>query len=219
MKRWFVLALMVVLSWSAVADDDSDGRGEGRHGHKSDYLGEEIEMILGRLGNRAIGDLTVNELTGIYERMSIAIQKEGYVRKSKAMSAMVPGFGQFMNGDTLGGILYLTADVAVAAGSMIGAYFLLPSELQFTSLNYFNESHSTIKAFWESQSIEDLLPAMGVAAGGSLVHMLLRIFASKHAAELAHQNIADGKIAFDAKIEPQLLVAADGLGLGVSISY
>ena len=64
----------------------------------------------------------------------------------------------------------------------------------------------TIKERWHSRSIAELLPSVGVTAAGGLVQMVLRVFASKQAADLAQKKIAAGGISF----EPTLLSPAPG---------
>ena len=75
-----------------------------------------------------------------------------------------------MNDDAVSGALFLAADILVAAGTLVGGYFLLPSELQFNNLDYFNTSHTEIKAAWkgavESATFMEALPTLGVMTGG-----------------------------------------------------
>ncbi len=92
-----------------------------------------------------------------------------FVKKTKIASAILPGLGQYMNNDPLGGTLFLISDIVVTAGTLIGAYYLLPDELRFESLDYFGDSRATIKERWENQSSNDLMPTMGVMAAGFVV--------------------------------------------------
>ena len=109
-------------------------------------------------------------------------------------------------------------DLVTGVGTLLGAYFLLPADLQFTQLNYFTEPYSAIEGAWKDQSFVDLLPSMGVLAGGGLVQAKLRGVSSNHAAKLAEQNIAAGNITF----EPKLTVLHGGpaaMGFGMGMKY
>ena len=115
-------------------------------------------------------------------------------------------------------MLFLTTNLVVAAGTLIGAYFLLPADLQFDQLDYFYTAFDTIKETWKSHTLVEMLPAMGVMAGGWLVKGGLRLWSAKHAAKLAKENIESGKITF----EPTLLMKLGGpgsMGFGMRVMY
>ena len=116
----------------------------------------------------------------------------------------MPGIGQYMNKDPLNGTLFLVSNIAVITGTLIGAYYLLPDELKFDNLDYFNDSYSTINESWENQSFVDMLPTIGVMAAGFMVDGVIRFFSASHAEKLAQKNIAEGKIQF----EPKLILPA-----------
>ena len=118
------------------------------------------------------------------------------------------------------------SNVAVMAGTLITAYYLLPDELNFENLNYLKDSSATINARWENQSFEDMLPTVGVIAAGFVVSGVIRLISADHAGKLAQKNIADGKIQFT----PKLILPAfdstskygydlDGVGLGMRINF
>ena len=112
----------------------------------------------------------------------------------------------------------LLADTAVAAGTLLGVYFLLPQDLRFNQLDYFNTSYSDIKNRWESHTFMDLLPAIGVMAGGGLVSGALRVLSAKRAGKAARRNIEEGNITF----EPKVMLSSYGaaaVGLGIGVKY
>jgi hypothetical protein len=219
MKKWLLIAALLAVAGTVFAGPERHHGGmHGWMGGDPEFLQEEIEAILAASGSRTLGDLTVEEIHGLLGEISVARQKAAFIERSKAMSFMMPGMGQFANRDPLNGSLFLTADLLVTAGTLVGAYFLLPSELQFSELNYFSDSYSTIKNRWEAQSFVDLLPSLGVLAGGWLVSGGIRFFSSKHAEKLARRNIADGTITF----EPELVLlplGPGGMGLGMHMKY
>jgi hypothetical protein len=64
----------------------------------------------------------------------------------------------------------------------------------------------------------DLLPSLGVLAGGGLVQVILRGVSSNHAAKLAEERIAAGEITF----EPKLSILPGGpgaMGFGMGMKY
>ena len=218
MRRWLLIGAFAVVSVGVFA---GPVRLHGRMHGKSDdpaFLRQEIEAILAAGGGRSLGQLSVEEIHDLLGQLSVARQKDAFVQRSQGMSFMLPGMGQFVNRDPLSGSLFLTADLLVTAGTLVGAYYLLPAELQFSQLNYFTAPYSTIRTRWENQSFVDLLPTMGVLAGGWLVGGAIRYFSARHAGELARRNVADGTVTF----EPDLLLLPLGpgsMGLGMKMKY
>ena len=127
--------------------------------------------------------------------------RSGYVQRARNASWHFPGAGQFMTGDPAGGSLFLAGDVTVIAGTLVGAYFLLPSNVQFSSLDYFSDPLSTIRTRWEGNSVVDYLPSCGVLVGGMIVKHILGHFAAVEAEKSARQNIADGTVTFTPNLE------------------
>jgi hypothetical protein len=156
----------------------------------------ELSAALTEMSSDQLGALTVADLVKVAERVSIAEQKVAYVQRARMASMMFPGVGQFITGDTLGGSLFVLGDVAIMAGALIGGYFLLPTDLQFTQTDYLNTSFTTLKGKWEGHTFMEYLPTFGVMAGGMLLKGILRHFSAVSAASEARQNIADGKITF-----------------------
>jgi hypothetical protein len=156
----------------------------------------EVREILEAEKDRQIGSFTVGELQEILEQLSVAHQQELFISRSKRASFLFPGAGQHMNRDHLSGSLFMAADLALVAGTLIGAYYLLPADLRFDQLNYFTTPAATIKDRWKAHSMEDLLPAMGATFGGSLLRLGLRFWSSAHARKLARDNVDKGTISF-----------------------
>lgn len=175
---------------------------------------DEVEAILLDEADTVISGMTFGEVHDLLGRLSVPMQEAAFIDASRAASYMMPGKGQFMNDDTLSGILFLTADIVVTAGTIIGSYFLLPAELQFNNLDYFNTPHSEIKTAWEnaaeSATFMDALPTIGVVAGGAILHRLIAGFSAKHAGNLAQERIDTGLVTF----EPITTFAGVGQGAG-----
>jgi hypothetical protein len=179
-------------------------------------LHQELAATLEEVSSTQIGTLTIGDMMKIAERVSIAQQKLHYVQKARMASFMVPGAGQFMTGDSVGGALFLAGDIVVMTGTLVGAYFLLPADLQFNpSLNYFTSSFSQIRTTWGNHSFVDLLPSMGLMAGGFLLKGILGHFSAAGAANGALRNIADGKVTFT----PNLGFMNHGFGMGMRMQF
>jgi hypothetical protein len=175
------------------------------------YLRAELDSLLG--GEGELGALTYAQLREAAERLSVARQKDRFVARSKALSLMMPGSGQFLNKDYGSGAGFLAADLALLAGTLVGAYYLLPSDLRFDQLDYFHDPFDDIHDAWRDHSFTDYLPSLAVLAGGGVLKAILGQLSSAHAGRLARRNIDAGKIRF----EPNLLAMPDGgmmMGLG-----
>jgi hypothetical protein len=212
MKTRIVAALMLAAAAAAFA---RPAMGPGMDPHRfpieHTYLRAELDSLSNMEGE--LGALSYGELREQAGRLSVALQKDRFVARSKAMSFMMPGSGQFLNKDYGSGAAFLAADLAVVAGTLIGAYYLLPDDLRFQQLDYFNTSFSTIRDTWEGHSFMDYLPSLGLLAGGGIVKAILGQLSSTHAGKLARRNIDAGKISF----APDLLLLPDGgmmMGLG-----
>lgn len=182
---------------------------------QSHYITGEVESIIKDMGTTTIGALSVKDAAALAGRLSIAVQKEQYVRRSAFASALMPGLGQFMNSDAAAGSLFLGADIVVCAGTMIGAYFLLPANVQFNRLDYFYTPLSTVKSEWEKNGFLSYLPAIGVMTGGTIIMAILRHVSASHAAELAVKNIDGGKITFT----PDFSVLNDGMMMRMHMRF
>jgi hypothetical protein len=156
----------------------------------------ELDSALQEMSATQLGTLTMGDLEKLMGRISVAQQKLQYVQRARRASFMTPGVGQFMTGDALGGSLFLAGDIAVVAGSIVGAYFLLPANVQFNSLDYLNAPLVNIHNAWQANSILSYLPSFGVLAGGAILRAALGHFSAVSAAHEARQNIADGKVTF-----------------------
>jgi pyruvate/2-oxoglutarate dehydrogenase complex dihydrolipoamide acyltransferase (E2) component len=179
------------------------------------YLEQELESAASELSSGTVGNLTVDDLEKVAEHLAIAVQKERYVQRARNASFMLPGLGQFMTGDTLGGWLFVAWDVTVLAGTLLSAYFVLPANVQFASLDYLNSPLSTVRSAWASNSIIAYLPLAGVLAGGVILETVLRYVSADNAANTARRNIDQGKVTF----QPTLDLADGGLGLGMKMTY
>jgi hypothetical protein len=224
MKKSLLLFLIMAVVASVFADGLVEIKGYGNDDYQ--VYKEEAAVILEAVENTPIGEFTLNEMKEVALDLSIPFQKMQFVKKSKIASAILPGLGQYMNNDPLAGTLFLISDIAIITGTLIGAYYLLPDELRFDSLDYFRDSRATIKERWENQSSDDLMPTMGVVAAGFVVTGVIRLLSATNAGKLAQKNIAEGKIQF----EPKLILPAfdssgehgcnrGGFGLGMGMGF
>ena len=213
-----ILVLLLTISVGSLAK--AEGREHHADLHYSNLIAEEYESILAEYRDRAPADLTFGEIEELSAALSIPAQKMAYVRSSAMASMMVPGLGQFKNGDALGGALFLLSDIAIVTGTAVGLYFLLPPELRFDQLDYFNSPPSDIHAAWETAhetaTFREMLPIMGVATGGLVLKHLVAGFSARHASKLAAENIQNGTVTF----EPRAGMMSHGrMGMGFGIRY
>jgi len=206
MKRtWMVFAAGAAIAACAGAQQSLSPAG----------MQAELGAALQEMSAAPLGGLTVGDLIRLAARVSVAEQKARYVQRARAASRFVPGIGQFMTGDSLGGSLFLAGDIALMAGTIVGAYVLLPANVQFSSINYLNDPLGTIRSRWESNSISDYLPSCGIMIGGMIVKAVLGHLAAEEAAKNARRNIAEGKVTFT----PNFEFLGRGLGMGMRMRY
>lgn len=192
--------------------------------HKQDLaqLGDDVSGILANEKDKSLSGMTVGDVTAILDKISVAQQQYLWVKKSEHASLALPGLGQYLNGDSLNGTLYLSGSVLLFAGTIVGAYYLLPSDLRFDSINYFRDSFSSIHTAWQSHSFVDYLPSIGMMVGGAVLQGILRAVSADAAGKLAKQRIKDGSITFQP--EPFLVMPGAGaemfqLGIGMNMRY
>ena len=214
MKRLMSILLIATISASVFA-----GTGEGKR--KNDYSDAyaEIELFLEDEKDTPIGDLTVGAVTDLLGRVSVELQEASFIRHSQMASKIIPGMGQFMNGEALSGTLFLLSDIVLVAGTLVGSYFLLPAELQINPFDHLNDpigqSWEDKKALFDNVTRAELLPSMGVLAGGIILKHILGSIAGHNAANLARQRIESGDVTF----EPKLLMINGHSGFGMSMRH
>ena len=174
-------------------------------------LAEEVSAALKEYSQSEIRSLTVDDLETIAARLSAAHQKAAFVPKSAMMSMMMPGAGQFVNGDKAAGALFAAGNLAVSAGTIAAVWLLLPVDVQPQSL--FVKPVSNIKPALESYTPLEYLPAAAAMAGGMILDGLLRAASAHHAARLAAKNIEEGRVSFEPGAGPM----GGGFMMGVRI--
>jgi hypothetical protein len=176
---------------------------------------QELSAALQDMSGTPLGTLTVGDLEMLAGRVSIVMQKIQYVQKVRRASFLLPGAGQFMTGDTLGGALFLAGDITLITGTLLGAYFLLPTNVQFRDLDYFHVPLGSIRTAWESNSFTDYLPSIGVFASGMILRAVLGHFSAVNAESEARASIAEGKVTFT----PNFDVFGRGFGVGMRMGF
>ncbi len=164
-----------------------------------------------------LASVTGDDVKMLLSQLSVAVQRTTYVQRIRRASMMVPGLGELKTGDTVGGVLLMSAHVAVAAGTLLGAYFLLPGNVRFGAggLDYLGTPIQNIETTWESNSLRDYLPSIGALAGGMVLQHVLRFVSAAHAAREARANLAAGKVTF----EPRLDFGSGGMMMGMGMRW
>lgn len=155
-----------------------------------------------------LDQLTIGDLRDLGAHLSVVAQEEDYVRTARQSSRLMPGAGHFMIGEGGRGAAFTTGSVLIVAGTIVGAYFALPDEVQFGDVDYINDSFREIGTAWRGESIASMLPAVGVLIGGGIVHAILGEIASNDAERRARAQVESGAVRFD----PQPFIFPDAQG-------
>ena len=174
-----------------------------------DPVAEALAALASDRGASELGSMTVADVERAVARLSVAMQQEAWIHGSAMASLALPGLGQFLNRAPLSGSLYLAGSAAVAAGTLTGAYFLLPPNLR--AANWFTTPIDDMETAFKSNSLVDYLPSLGVMAAGAVVDAVLRCVSASGAARLAERKVLDGTVSF----EPVLIRSGTGMGFGV----
>jgi len=175
------------------------------------YMSAEINLVQSELGARKIGDVEVATLLSVRDRLSIAAQKDAYVRKTAMQSFLLPGLGQLQTGETAAGIGFMAFDVGVIAGTLIGAYYLLPADLRLDRIDYFRDNVTAINNAWTGHSFTDYLPAFGALLGGMVIDQTIRHWSAANARRGASRAVDEGRVTFAPRV---------GLGfMGFDVAY
>jgi hypothetical protein len=218
MKRSFLVLVICFLPVAVFAAPNgswygpqSGPFGDMRPPQAGPYYTAEILKIQSELGQQKLGDLDVNALTSLRERLSVALQKDQYVRSISLHSMALPGLGQFETGNTGAGFGFMALNLAAIAGTLVGVYYALPADLQFDHIDYFRNSFSTISNAWNGHSIVDYLPAFGVFLGGVIVDGIIRWWSAQDAGRAATGLVDSGSVKFTPRI---------GIGfMGFDVAY
>jgi hypothetical protein len=211
MKRTLVILLGLAVAAGAFAAPWQPRQSE---------LQKELAQILAQSSSEQLGTMTIADVEKLAGEVSVAVQKAHYVQRARMASFMLPGAGQLMTGDALGGSLFLVTDIALFAGTIVGAYYLLPANVQIggaSGLDYLNTPMVGIKNAWEANTLLGYLPSIGVMAGGMILRGILGVWSSKTAAEDARQAIADGKVTFEPDFFPLFGMMGPGGGPGMGM--
>jgi hypothetical protein len=171
----------------------------------------EVFSAAPAVAGKSVNDVTLEEWTAIANVVSIAKQEKQYVHHATFASALLPGTGQIMVGDTKSGVIHLGVEAAILGASGAACWFLLPSDLRDTELSH-SERRALERDYMESDH-EKVLPAFGVAAAGFALACVNHVFAARGAYFTATDNIASGKVQF----EPQVFVVDGHCGLGMKV--
>lgn len=157
----------------------------------------DLEQQWVTIQNREIGTQTLEDWVDAMALWQVYEKQQNFIRQAGIASYIIPGLGQFIAKDTLGGVLILFGNTAITIGTVLGAHALLPSSVKMGNLDYFGSSFQTIQNAWADLTFISLLPSIGITAAGTLAMQLLRSFAADDARIKATQAIAQGKVQFE----------------------
>lgn len=145
-----------------------------------------------------VNDLTVGDLKALAGARSIEWQKAVYVRRAQVASFVVPGLGQYLVGDPLGGTLNLVGQLALVGGTFYASWALLPDDARNASGG---DRRNAINHAWSSEPGR-MAASTGVLVGGLTLAVLQRFWAADNAGDTAKANIAAGKVTFEPLMGP-----------------
>lgn len=151
----------------------------------------------------------VAEVAALENARSVISQELRYVYGAAISSYFLPGMGQFKVGDTAGGILHLTGQAALVAGTAWGVWALLPEDLKSGTLSY-DARHARMK-YYLQDDFNKIAPSLGVLAGGLVLSSIHSMWAASDAKNQALENVREGSVSF----EPVAL----GLGFGLRMGF
>ncbi|MFW5745138.1 MAG: hypothetical protein ACOC2D_17835 [Spirochaetota bacterium] len=214
-----ILAMLAIAGGAAFAQKGTVDDPFARFGD-GPYL-NEARAIMDEREDRVPAQLTFGEMEELAGELSIPAQKAAYVRKSRLSSMVMPGTGQFLNDDPVAGALFVTGDLAITTGTLVGVYFLLPEEVRLDRLDYLDSSNAQVKDTWETalgdMTLGRSLSIAGVLTGGMLLDSALGYFSSRHAGKLARMRIEAGDVEFEAR--PEILFGAGMFRFGMRMRY
>jgi hypothetical protein len=206
MRRTVILIALVLAGLSPLfAQSGPSGDDELHHtGTPGGFISQtqpvpaarEFQEILDGARAMALATVTVNDLTHLLELASVANQQQEHVERSARLSFMVPGLGQFMNGQTGTALGFMAGNLAINATALVVGYLLLPASVQHINLNYLQTPMADIDARWQALTVSELLPSVAVAVSGSILSAIIRHFASRDARSVARQAIEAGAVTF-----------------------
>lgn len=208
MQRIMIAALLAALAVAAAGAEEPRERAQDAvRVERADLALRELSSLLESREGSALGEVRIRDVRDLLAEASVRMQELQFLGEVRQSSLMMPGVGHLKAGDNGRGAAYLAANVVLTAGTLVGAYFLLPAEVRFDEVSYFTDSYQEIETAWKGQSLVDMLPSIGALAGGFAVRGLLGYFAAESAGHVAAARIRAGEIRF----EPY--AAAERLGL------
>jgi len=218
-----LVALVAVLTGPALFAYDANCN--GCIGDEWDLTEEQMLPYNAAIGefladneSATLDELTIGDLRELGAELSVIAQEEDYVRRARQSSRFIPGAGHFMIGEGGRGAAFVTGSVLITAGTLVGAYFVLPDGVQFGEVDYINDSFREIGTAWRAESFASILPAVGVLIGGGILNAILGEIASEDAEKRARLQIQTGERTF----EPQPFIFPDANGrlmLGARIGF
>jgi hypothetical protein len=205
--RKTMIAIAFISALACLAAQPGPGMG------MSKGLGIDPQKILDAApgaADKTPDQLTLGERLALASAVSISMQEQSYVRHAAMASFMVPGAGQFQVGNYGLGAIHLGAEAAIIGGSAVALWYLAPPGLLDFSMTM-EQRHAAMGAYLTKDRIGEILPAMGVVAGGALLSFINRAIAADGARKGAQANLASGKVKFEASLS--MVGGMPGLGM------
>jgi hypothetical protein len=145
-----------------------------------------------------VADLTVGDLKELAAERSVEMQKVGYVRRAEVASFIIPGLGQYLVGDPVGGTLDLAGQIFIVGGTFYAAWALLPTDARNAGGQ---ERRDLIGHYWTTDPLK-VAPSALILVSGLTFSVLERFWAADTAGDTARANIKSGKVTFEPMVGP-----------------
>ena len=156
-----------------------------------------LELLMDDLSARPLGQWSGAEQVTVW-KLREAIQEEvSYVTRSALLSAVMPGFGQFLNGDIRSGMSDFLSDMLLASATIVLATAVLPPAVRPDNLSYLGTTFLQIENKWEQVTPAELIPSLATLLIGGAAGVALRFASASRAEELAIWNLNSGAIEWD----------------------
>ena len=195
----FVAILVPILLFFGLREADAEPPGDtiavvtSIETRSSRLLAERLASA----GDQPVTVLRIDELIEILNLVSLAEQESAHVQASGARSFLVPGWGQYVNGERGYALLFFAAETTIQATAFALAYWVLPPSVQWRNLNYLQTPFDEIRDRWLALTASELIPSISVSAAGSILSLALRYFAAEDARSRAIDAIEDGRVVFE----------------------
>lgn len=180
--------LLLILSYATLAAEEVDS-----------LLPAELEVreLTELAADTSLSEITVADVTEVVNMMSVARQQRAYVERAGRLSWFVPGLGHYAIEAGWAGAGFFLAELTIRALTSGLAYLFLPAPVRIANLNYLQTPVGTIRDEWLALTPAELVAPVTLQLSGSVLSMIVRDAASRHARGMARDAVVNGEVVFE----------------------